>query len=534
MVAQVVLKEEAPPSRIRTVSRAPRGILALLSIVIIAIAVLIATFDLRTRPLVGDEASHVMQALSLAHDGDLSYDMGDVERFADMRWPGAEAPNSIIFQRYDHGFAFAKPYGFSLIAAPFVRFLGPFPGLATTSALLFLITVACAWVTCRPAGWAGGVFGTTSVLASVTWLYGFNAHSDLFLAALMSSIAATITKTHQSSRMGWLYAAGGLSAFALAEKPPFAVVLFPVLIITAMRRSSRRAELLKLVGVVGAVLALAVMPYLIYSNFRSWNPYAGQRYFRPDGVLPFTPGAPPLTDYQLVETTDSFSPSVVLDQLTESPAAGMRSISNSFVGRYTGMLAFLPMTLIALVLGARRGRRSDGLAIATVAGVVAYVVLYAAVFPKNYFGGEQSLGDRYLLQVSPIALLAIGMSRPPRRLVASGALLGTFLAVLFLGTQFRHPTDAFVRVDRSSPARALLPEERHIVGTALFRCGIPAVMWRGFDSPGRSGERIGSQETCLRIASAPPPGDQLKLVGDEGGRWTWLPPCVVHPWRAHA
>lgn len=472
---------------------------ALLALIVAAIAVAIASFDIRERPLAGDESSHVLQALSLAGDANLSYDQRDLDRFADLEWPGAVRPNGIFFQRFDDGWAFAKPYGYSIVAAPFVRGLGAVPGLAVANAALFLAMVASAWVACRPAGRGVAGMGVLSIVASVTWLYGFSAHSDLFLATLMSATAAAASRAFHTRRLPWTCAAAALAAVALAEKPPFALVLVPTLFVLVLVTSDRRRDATTVLASCIVTFCLAVLPYLVYSDFTSWNPYSGERFYRSDGILPFDPEAPPLSDYRVVSTTESFEPGVVLDRLTEDPLAGARSFGLSFVGRHTGMLVFLPFTALMLVLGARRSWRVRPLTGAAVIGVIGYLALYAFVFPKNYFGGEQSLGNRYLVQVSPAALLALVVARPARRAVIRASSAGVALALLFLWPHFVHPTDAFLRLERTSEAQRLLPEESEVVGRRLFRCGIPAIMWQPFEPLDDQEARVQEQEQCLEI-----------------------------------
>src|SRR5690606_35608134 len=65
--------------------------------------------DFTDRPVVGDQASNVMQMLSVAHDGnDLSYDELDLARWRALFW--SDNPHGLYFQRFGDGWAFAKPY----------------------------------------------------------------------------------------------------------------------------------------------------------------------------------------------------------------------------------------------------------------------------------------------------------------------------------------------------------------------------------------------------------------------------------------
>lgn len=478
---------------------------AVLGIAVLVATIQIATFDLRSRPLVGDEASHVLQTLSLAYDGNLSYDMGDLDRFEAMEWPGARRPNGVFFQHNEDGWAFSKPYGWSLSAAPLVRLFGPFPGFGLTSASLFLVVVAAAFGIGRRAGRYGAAFGVASVVGSVTWLYGFTAHTEMFLAAVISATTFCIVQYRETSRVAWLITASILSGFAISEKPLFVVGLAPILIVLTWKRGWRHVVIGGATAAAGFLLA--IVPYLYYSDGASWNPYAVDRYYRSDGALPFTPEAPPFTAYRLMtEAAENFSPSVILDRATRDPGERAEAFGLSIVGRHTGMLVFLPFTLVMLAIAlSRRRAPGRGDAIAVAVGITAYLAVYALLYPNNYFGGEQSLGNRYLVQLAPLALAGLAFARPKPRTTIMAGCGAAILAIAFLLPHFNNPSEAFVRIDRTSPLQRRLPEERKVMGIRLFRCGIPAVMWGPFELVEDRRERIKTQETCLGVPSTLPP-----------------------------
>ena len=79
------------------------------------------TFDRRSWPgLVGDEATYLMQAQSLAWDFDVRYSRQDYDRFV-AQW-GAK-PDGLILQSGDGGrtLVYAKPASYALWIAPFLR-----------------------------------------------------------------------------------------------------------------------------------------------------------------------------------------------------------------------------------------------------------------------------------------------------------------------------------------------------------------------------------------------------------------------------
>ena len=98
-----------------------RAAWAVLGVLLAATLAGAATFDRRTWPsLVGDEATYLMAAASLAWDHDLRYERRDYDRFF-ARW-GVQ-PDGLILQRADGGktLVFGKPVAYSLYLGPFAR-----------------------------------------------------------------------------------------------------------------------------------------------------------------------------------------------------------------------------------------------------------------------------------------------------------------------------------------------------------------------------------------------------------------------------
>src|ERR1044072_3135888 len=133
--------------------------------------------------LVGDEATYLMAAESLAWDHDLRYERGDYDRFF-ARWGGR--PDGLIPQSGEGGEAVveANAAAFSLSLALFVR-VSPSRGPWVANALLLaLAAIVAGRALSRRIGDAAPLWVAAFVFASVTFAYVFLAHSDLFLACL--------------------------------------------------------------------------------------------------------------------------------------------------------------------------------------------------------------------------------------------------------------------------------------------------------------------------------------------------------------
>src|SRR5215218_466002 len=142
------------------------------------------TFDRRSWPgLVGDEATYLMQAQSLAWDFDLRYSRRDYDRFV-AQW--GTKPDGLILQSGDGGrtLVYAKPASYALWIAPFLR-LSPTRGAAIANVLLLALAAGLAARTLeRRLGPAAPLWVAVWIFGSVAFAYVFWTHADLFLMSL--------------------------------------------------------------------------------------------------------------------------------------------------------------------------------------------------------------------------------------------------------------------------------------------------------------------------------------------------------------
>jgi hypothetical protein len=175
-----------------------------------------ANYDFTRSHLVGDMASHVLQALSIAKDCDLRFDERDMVNWNELEW--RSVPHGLFFQIYKGGYAFAKPYGYSLFLSPFVVLLGKH-GFVLGNAVIFSILCLLAYLTLRSAyKWREAALLTAAFsLFSYTYMYVFFIHSDLFLAMLTMAILLLISKAIAVPKTGVVVLLAILSAFLLSE-----------------------------------------------------------------------------------------------------------------------------------------------------------------------------------------------------------------------------------------------------------------------------------------------------------------------------
>jgi hypothetical protein len=492
-----------------------------------------ATFSRAGRPsLVGDEATYAMQALSLAHDLDLSYGRADYDRFVAL-WGGK--PDGLVLQSRDGGrhLTYGKPFLYALAIAPFVR-LAPVDGALLANALfLAWAAVAASRALRRRLGAAAPWWVAAFLFASVAFAYAFWVHADLFLMATaavglalayggegerepgrpLPEIHADATTAPAWRFLGRWFAAGLLLAVAGAYRPFYLALLVPAAL--AVPRERRRAGWAALAA--GAAVLLVVTALVQWHAGGSLTGYGGER----QGFYPRT-GYPDV-DFPAVTGWErslerwgntSWTQEGAIDILWDARLLGWDALY-FLLGRNVGVLPyFLPLLLGFVAYRRERGRWAIPLAVlAAAAGIV-------LVRPFNFYGGGGAIGDRYFLPLYP-ALWFLA-ARPPRRAVA-WALGIAVLAAPFLWPLWSHPRAFPVgpdgRYSYVSPAASrLLPYETtqsHVPG------GDDAAhdgLWvkRLNDAVGRIGEAeslVGGEEGDLLVGS-PRPLAALLMVFD--------------------
>lgn len=459
--------ERATLSRVLHRSRrSPDPLLALCVVGLAVVLIRVASHDPTHLQVRGDEAAFVYSALSL-QGGDLSYDAADHARWVALGWD--DQPRGLFLQRRADGWAFAKPYGYSvLLAAPLALV-----GLRAVSLVGALLVAAYAglWYAGARLRWdasTSAIVAVTATAGSHAWFYGFPAHADLFVADLVGLVVVCGLRARWRHEATALLVAVIAAGLLVTEKVPAFLALLPFLAV-AGQHLAIRVKLAAGVALV-VIVAASVVPYLHYSDGRSWSAYGGERYYAP-GVTPWSGGSE--ADVTRMSTDEVITVRSALEHI-RNPSPDLPAATLTYVaGQNTGVLTFLPIVPIVLVatsLAVRRRRRAGPTAepspdvdrpllLAGVLSLVIYVTFYLWLFTDNYYGGAQSIGNRYFLQISIVACvvpLAGGLGRSAARMSAGLALAW---AVLVLGPNLVHADRAWYDLGHQSPLQRLLPAE---------------------------------------------------------------------------
>ena len=414
----------------------------------------------------GGMATHLMQAASIARDGDLRYTTADIDRWADLA-PIDQGPRGLLLRASDEGsdveYGFGAPFLYALASAAFLAAIGP-RGLLVVNvvSLAAIVWLLARWWSRDGRPWSASIFAAAVIGFSLAPAYVFVMEPDLFRAAILAAGLALAfgslprpapaeegagsTEVRADSArpsVSWWRVATGFALLGLAtyEKPLLGVFLLYALVHLAFWRRWKALGLGLTVGLLAWV-----------------GPTAMQRFS--DGGLgerrQYVHGTYPLTDEQEAFSAGRDDEAVLGDggavaDLALVPEPGLRATLSMaranlgwnavyfLVGRQTGLVAYAPGVLVCVLLFVfSRGRRETA---ALLVGVLVTIAFFLLLRPMNYFGGPMAFGNRNLLPLLPAAaLLAPALPRRRRWLslivgpvVVAGAV---FLRPMFESPRF--------------------------------------------------------------------------------------------------
>ncbi|MEM8963017.1 MAG: hypothetical protein AAGD38_16155 [Acidobacteriota bacterium] len=437
-------------------------------------------------PVVAGESTYWMQAASLAHDFDLTYERRDIDRFL-AHWRHNPVDLALVSGSRGEHITWDRPFLYALLLAPFVG-IWPQTGFAVLNSLLlaFAALLAARVLSRRIGSTLAPILVSVFVFATVTFDYVFLLTGDLFLLvlsviafALMTSsqdlrtladeaekkagrqkaaekkkasrkrVANEVTEPVPLPSPSWRWLlAGGLLAVVVFTAPITFGLLVGGLVLA---QPSRRFHLIAGFG-AGAIAIIAV--HALGAGGGVYGIGVERFRFRP------------ATGYPLVDfTAAEFSRNV--QHFSALYWDGAPRIGWGFdpllwlwnglyllLGESIGLLPYFPALFL---LFAGRGETRQRRALLIAAGLWVFAIFFWR--PFDLFGGPAAVGNRLFLPLWGALWLAVPAIRHPARWLAPVLVL----AILFLpavwqapgvplidNTQLRHPT---------ATARALLPYE---------------------------------------------------------------------------
>ena len=386
---------------------------------------------------IGEEATHVLQAESLAHDLDAVFDGKDRQRAATT---GVEITGLRLRDgRLDEEPVFARPVFYSAYLAPFVRLA---PSRGPTLANLLLLCMAVGLASRRlhmrlgsSAPWLVGLF----LFASLTFRFLQVGEPPIFLLALavtafylvygleepVSEGPAEMYRSMPTrGRIGGRWGAAGLLLGLMATFNPV-YILLAVPAVAAAPRDRRRAAL--------GFLTVGLLTVMVVNGLVEWGRAGSWQLPFPESSSSVLLAAEPLGQGQLGDLSGaSLSspfeaapgrpyPARISARLTAWNAA------YAIVGRHLGLLPFFFPVVLLLGLWTMGSGRSTLVTTCWVA--VGLIVLLS---PFDFVGGSTPIGNRWFVPL--FGALWFVPSRPPRLrwIGITAALAGLFLYPVWL------------------------------------------------------------------------------------------------------
>lgn len=422
---------------------------------------------------IGDSAVYYAMADSLAHDFDLLYTGHDLLRITG-EWPDGPQGILLVADPDDPSIIhYAKPFLYSLAAAPLVLFLGA-NGLLLFNALCLTALIFMGFHTFpdredrqpfEPILWSF-VFWYVSAIPA----YVFNISPDLFNGTLlMAGLVPWVRHIRSRHPLRMLCLSAFMIAIAATSRPPNALFLllpFWSLVFgncgvkngevpaSGTRFRDRIAGVLLLIGVVGIGFGVS---YLLAHNLTGQGfAYSGFRK-RIVGHFPFESPFYTFLNTGNVMSTESTTFIFNADTL-------YHNLYYFFIGRFAGLIPYFFPAFTAIIAAFILGPRTPDYKHSgtTPSRIPLWIVLIGLFFfhiiyiPSNWHGGSCAVGNRYLVSWLPGIYLLL---RKPPTFIFSTLTAG--VAALLTGVIALSPASAFqtYRDISKRPVMKLFPME---------------------------------------------------------------------------
>jgi hypothetical protein len=375
----------------------------------------------------GDEATYVSMALSVAHDRDLAWDRGDLDRFWRLYRSGPEGiflkrgqqlrirtRASFPYLRLDHRpdlkperLYFGKAFAYAVAAAPFVRLAG-LNGLLLFHVLLWGLCVWTGYVFLRARSPAGpafvlslAFFGVSIAPVYLVWLTPEIFHLALvFLAGFLwfyREVAPPPAGPWGRLVRGRaaLYAGAVLLGVATFSKPPNLLLIGPPVIVLWQRR-----RLLEGLGVgltAGATIAALFAVNAAISGEANYQGGDRKTFY---GTFPFERPDATYDTTGIAMSTNELGADEIRAAEGVVPQLARNAFYFSF-GRHAGFLAYFFPGAVVLAAWLRRWRDWRVWHWALAGAVSASVLALLVALPYSWAGGGGPPGNRYFLSLYP-------------------------------------------------------------------------------------------------------------------------------------
>jgi hypothetical protein len=393
-----------------------------------------------------DEATYVAMALSLAFDGNLSYERQDLERFVGLYHMGPEGiflksgkrlrlafrapfPYVHLVRRSDPDTSrlyFGKAFAYPLFAAPLVRLFG-LNGMLVLNVLLLAGAGVCGYLflAAQSPPTAAATFATAFFGAASVPVYGVFLMPEIFNFSLV--FFAYFLWLYKEVRPAPDPASGGggpgagalagrwtdiaaavLLGVATYSKPaPNIFLVAPLVLFAGWRSRWRHAASIAVVA-AATTAALFAATGAVSGEFNyQGGPDRKTVYSRPSGPdFPFeTPDATWDRFPGAVATDGAAALGVLTDR--NAPHWFVHNLQYFFVGRHFGFIPYYFPGAVAVIAWLLSGARRDAWRILIAGSFVAAAVGLLLILPFTWSGGGGPPGNRYLISAYPVLLFLV-------------------------------------------------------------------------------------------------------------------------------
>lgn len=389
--------------------------------------------------LKSDEATYVAAALSVAHDGNLSFEHRDLERFAGLYHSGPDGiflkrgkeirlrmraafPFVHLARRDDpdrNRLYFGKAMVYPVLAAPFVRYLGLNGFLIFNVLLLAVAAVAAyAFLVAQSPPLTAATFTTAFIGASALPVYGVFLMPEilnfsLVMVAFFLWLYKEVAPDSRFARPWSDVAAVVILGVATYSKPlPIASLVAPIVLLAWLRRRWGRGWALGATAVAVACLCFT----LNAAVSGEFNYQGGDRkvFY---GRFPFDRPDAQWEQFSSTVLTDGGTAQAVLSN-DLAPTWFAQNVKYFLTGRHFGFIPYFFPGVIAVVWWLASGARRDAWRLLTFGTFVLAAVVLLLILPFTWSGGGGPPGNRYFLSAYPVLLFLL----PPGASFAPGVL----------------------------------------------------------------------------------------------------------------
>ena len=359
----------------------------------------------------GDEATYVTMALSVAYDGNLSFERRDLTRFWSIYQSG---PQGIFLKQGsedENRLFFGKSFIYPLLAAPFVRLAG-LNGMLFLNVLLLSALFGCLYLyaATRMSSLAALLTTTGFLSASITPLFAVWMMPETFNLALVGigyffwlykevrpqqeeTVPSKLLLGSHSDIVAALFL--GLATFS---KPSNAALILPLLALPLWQKNVPRSLR------IGIVFSLVVA-----AGFGANALISGEFNYQGGDRKTFYDRFP----FQDAESTfDNTGISVATDELAFE---GWQHLGRNMVyflfGRHFGLLPYYFPALVIAIWLLRRWRELTVLQGLIGTAVIITVAALLLLLPNTWSGGGGPPGNRYFLSIYPSVFFLIPIAR---------------------------------------------------------------------------------------------------------------------------